>query len=82
MKKATIFTVAVMLLTVIIGAAALAADWRADIQTDTPQRESRDFSDEETFSNSMAAYCGRMMSNSGYGGSYYRGAAQRGDSCH
>lgn len=96
MKKVTIFVVAAILLAVIIGTVALAAEGRQDSrwrrgnnwnpqtteepETDAPKRESRDFSDEETFFNRMAAYCGRMM-----GGSYYEGTPRSrygGYSCH
>ncbi|MDR2178970.1 MAG: hypothetical protein LBP21_01550 [Synergistaceae bacterium] len=75
MKKIGIFLVAIILLAIVIGAVAIAAECKSDnrpqkganwsfqteeAESDTSNRESRNFSDEKTFFSRMATYCGRM----------------------
>ena len=81
-KKIMIFAVLAMLLATLAVSVAVAADERPDGQPDTYRRESRNFSDDETFYSRMANYCGQMMSG-GYSGRAPRGGYGGGyGSCH
>ncbi|GHS99353.1 hypothetical protein AGMMS50276_22830 [Synergistales bacterium] len=78
MKKTIIFTVLITLLAS-LAIVAVAAEERPDGKLGyILERESKNFSDDETFYSRMANYCARMMSGGyyerpsrdGYGGGY------------